>query len=174
MKFIDMIPVVAFFVTSKVFDFFTATAVFMGLLVALAAYYWIKDRKPPKGHIAVAILGCVLGAATLYYHNISFLQYKLTVINWCFGLALLFSQFVGEKVLAQRAGEAVLTLPEPVWRKINLAWALFFFTVGALNLLAIKYLSEAAWVNFKAGTIGMSFAFTLAHIPFLKKYLPEE
>lgn len=169
-----MIPVVAFFVISKLADFYTATAVFMASLVLLAAYYWIKDRKLPKGHVAAAVLGLMLGGATLYYHNVTFLQYKLTIVNWAFAVALLVSQFIGDKVLVQRAAEAALTLPEQLWRKINLAWTLFFFAVGALNIYVMNHMSEDAWVNFKFALIPLNFVFTLLHIPFIARYLPQE
>lgn len=174
MKIIDMLPIIAFFVVAKTMDFYAATKVLMVLLVLLAAFYWIKERKMPKGHTAVAVLGCVLGGATLYFHSTTFLQYKLTVVYWVFGAALLFSQFFGDKPLAQRAGETALQLPDHVWRGINLSWALFFLFVGGMNVAAIKFLSEDGWVNFKAATIVMNFIFAFAQIPFLYKYLPKE
>jgi intracellular septation protein len=49
-----------------------------------------------------------------------------------------------------------VTLPDPLWRRLNLSWGIFFIFVGALNVyVAFFYvldLDEATrqsiWVNF--------------------------
>ena len=59
----------------------------------------------------------------------------------------------------------------------------FFLTMGALNVYVAFYFGldhdaawrQEMWVNFKVfGSLGLTFLFTLAHIPFLSKYLDTE
>ena len=44
---------------------------------------------------------------------------------------------------------AQLTLPERVWRQLNLLWIANFLVVGALNLYVAYRFSEATWVSYK-------------------------
>ena len=71
--------------------------------------------------------------------------------------------------------EAQIQLPEPVWGRLNLAWAGFFISMGLLNLYVAYSFSEEAWVNFKLfGGMGLMFAFVLAQGFYLSRHLEEE
>jgi intracellular septation protein len=64
-----------------------------------------------------------------------------------------------------------------VWHQVNMAWALFFFFMGALNLyIAFEY-SEETWVNFKLfGSTALLVAFVIAQGVWLSRHMenPEE
>jgi intracellular septation protein len=78
-------------------------------------------------------------------------------------------------VLLARIPQDVIALPEPVWRKVNLAWALFFLGCAALNWYVAHHYDEATWVKFKTfGFTALTFVFLLAHAPFLSRYLPQD
>jgi intracellular septation protein len=48
-----------------------------------------------------------------------------------------------------------LQLPDPVWKRLNLAWVVFFAFMGALNLWVAYTFATDTWVNFKLfGGIG--------------------
>lgn len=77
---------------------------------------------------------------------------------------------------AARAGAAAVGLPQTagiaraVWQRVNLAWALFFAALGALNLYVAFRMSENTWVNFKVyGLTALLFVFGLAQALWLTR-----
>jgi intracellular septation protein len=62
-----------------------------------------------------------------------------------------------------------------VWRRLNVAWILFFLAMGLLNLWVAYAFSTGTWVNFKLfGGIGLMLLFTIAQGYFLRHHLQEE
>ena len=91
-----------------------------------------------------------------------------------FGTALLASQFILNKNLIRSMMEKQIQLPDPVWQRLNLAWAGFFLTMGLLNLYIAFNFNLSTWVNFKLfGGLGLMFAFVIAQSLFLSKYIKE-
>ncbi|MDI9654112.1 septation protein IspZ, partial [Burkholderia cenocepacia] len=81
-----------------------------------------------------------------------------------------FSKNLIEKMMGKQ-----LTLPSPVWDKLNLAWALFFAVLGVANLYVVHNFTESQWVNFKLfGTTGAMVVFIILQSLWLTKYLKDE
>lgn len=172
---IDLLPAPLFLVALFLDDIYTATAVLMAALVALAAWHWWRDGKPHKLHTFSALVVLVLGGITLLIHDASFVKYKTTVINGIVALAFLFSHVIGDKVLLQRIPQRSVHMPDAVWRRVNLAWAGFFAVIALLNLYVMQNFDDRAWGLFKTfGVTGLMLVFMLAHLPFLSRYLHEE
>ncbi len=121
------------------------------------------------------VLVVVLGTLTIWFHNETFIKWKPTVLYWVMaGAFLLGPLLAGKNLLRLLLGEQ-LTLPEPVWQRLNWAWIGFFGAMGALNLWVAYTFSTDTWVNFKLfGGIGLMLAFTLAQGLYLSRYLPDE
>lgn len=169
---LDLLPVVVFFAAYKFFGMYVATAVLIGALVLLVLYYRLVQGHWHKAHLFAAGVAAVLGGLTLYLHDASFIKLKPTLLYGVFALALLGSQVIGEKTLAERVAGGSLTLPRPLWRRINLAWAGFFAVCAVLNLYVAEHFSEQTWVTFKlVGFTVLPILFALAHAPFLAPYL---
>ena len=71
-------------------------------------------------------------------------------------------------------------LPVTIWRKVNLAWGLFFLVAGALNYyVAFVFRSELdpqlrtdLWVNFKVfGLMGLTLAFAVIQMMLVARYI---
>lgn len=93
------------------------------------------------------VLVVVFGGLTLFFHNDEFIKWKVTVIYALFAGALLVSQWVMKKPLIQRMLGKELTLPQPVWSKLNLAQAVFLYPLRSGKhlhriLAAAKYLGQ--------------------------------
>ena len=176
MKFLlDLAPGLVFLLSYFVYDIYVATGALIASLFAVVAFYWFWHGKLHKLHMAAAISAAVLGGLTLYVHDPVFIEFKPTVIYALMSLTLLGSHFVGGKVLLQRIPQHVLALPDHVWRRLNLAWALYFAWCAFLNLYVAQHFGLSTWVKFKAfGFSAMMFLFILAHAPFLVRYLPQE
>lgn len=172
---LDNLPLLAFFAAYFVYDLYVATAALIAGSVATVLIYRIWKGQWQRVQIAVAVVASVLGGMTLYLHDPNFIKIKPTVVYAMFAIALLGSHFIGARVLLARLPQNVVTLPDAVWRRVNLAWAAFFAVCSALNLYIAFHFSEAAWVKFKTfGFTGMMFVFLLAHAPILARYLNQD
>jgi intracellular septation protein len=175
MKFLfDFFPILLFFIAYKVFDIYVATAVTIVASFIQVGWFWLQYRRVEKMHIITLLMITVLGGATLILQDETFIKWKPSVVNWLFGLAFLGSQFIGKKTIIQRMMEASVELPQKVWSHLNSAWALFFITMGFLNLYVAYNFDTDTWVNFKMfGMLGLTFLFILGQAFFIGRYVKE-
>ncbi|MEE9354463.1 MAG: septation protein A [Methylococcaceae bacterium] len=170
----DFFPIILFFIAFKTHGIYAATTVAIVATVLQVSYSWIKHRKVETMNWITLILIVVMGGATLYLQDEQFIKWKPTVINWLFGLAFLISQFVGKKPFVERMMSSNITLPHPVWLRLNLSWSLFFVTMGFVNLYVIYNFDTETWVNFKLfGMLGLTLAFVLLQAIFLSRYITD-
>ncbi len=156
------------------YDIYTATAV---LIVACAIQTFghriIKGRFE-NAHLITLILVALFGGLTLFLQDDVFIKWKPTAINWLFAIVFIGSRFIGEKPVIERMMGANIVLPSTVWTKLNLAWALFFIVLGALNLYVAFSFDTDTWVNFKLfGLMGLTFIFIIAQSFYLMPYIKE-
>lgn len=118
------------------------------------------------------------GGLTIWFHDEDFIKWKLTVVYWCFAAGLLVSSLFFKKNLMRASMEQVVSLPEEIWRRVNLAWIGFFTAMGFLNLFVAFVLFKGdtgAWVSFKAfGATGIMFLFIVAQTLYLSKHMKDE
>jgi intracellular septation protein len=116
----------------------------------------------------------VLGGATVWFHNETFIKWKPSGLYWVMALVFFASQtFFGKNLLQAMLGKD-LTLPAPVWKRLNWAWVAFFAVMGVLNLYVAYNFSTSAWANFKVfGATGLMLIFTLAQGLYMSKYLSD-
>lgn len=151
-----------------------ATLVVMVATLAQAALLKLRGRKIDLMLWISLVLVVTLGAATVWFHNETFIKWKPTGLYWAMALALWVSQAWMGKNLIQSMLGAELQLPDAVWLKLNRAWVLFFAAMGVLNLYVAYHFSTSAWANFKVfGVTGLIVVFTLAQGLYLGKHLPE-
>ncbi|MCK5697418.1 MAG: septation protein A [Gammaproteobacteria bacterium] len=187
MKFIyDFLPIIIFFGTYKLTnnDIYAATIAAMIATVIHSAIQWFMHKKLENQHIINLVVILFFGSLTLLFQDDTFIKWKVTVINWIFGLALLGSQFIGKKNIIQRQLDGAIQLPDPIWIRLNMMWVAFFIFCGLLNLyVAFFYgsdLSDEArqtvWVDFKMyGMLGLTFVFMIVQIFYIQRHiLPEE
>ena len=151
----DFFPVVLFFVVYKMHDdphqgFMVATAAIIVATAVQILIMWMRERRVEKMHVAVLAIVVVFGGITLALDDEIFLKWKPTVVNWLFGLVFLGSQFIGSKNIVRRLMESKVTLPEPVWTRLNASWVVFFAVCGALNLYVVYNFDTDTWVGLQA------------------------
>ena len=152
-----------------------ATLVVIVASLAQIGYLLLRGRKVDLMLWVSLGLVVVLGGATVWFHNETFIKWKPSALYWAMGLSFLVSQLVFNKNLLQALMGEQLQLPPPVWRKLSFAWVGFFALMGLLNLYVAYNFSTDAWVNFKLfGGIGLMLLFTLAQGLFLSKYLQHD
>lgn len=174
-QLLDFLPLVVFFVFYKLYDIFVASgALIVATALALVAS-WVLYRKVEKMTIVTFVLVAFFGTLTLVFHNDEFIKWKVTVIYSLFALALLYSQFFMTQPLIQKMLGKELTLPASAWRRLNIAWAIFFLACGLANIYVAFWLSQAFWVNFKVfGLTGLTLLFTVISGLYIYRLMPQE
>jgi len=151
-----------------------ATAVAIIATIAQIGYLLVRGKKVDAMlWVSLAII-VVFGGATIYFHNEAFIKWKPTVLYWAFALALVGAQLVMNKNLIRLMMKAQIDLPDPIWTRLNMAWAAFFATMGVINLYIAFNFPTSTWVNFKLfGFMGLMIAFVVAQTMFLSKYIKD-
>lgn len=183
LKFIyDFLPIIIFFGTYKLTDndiYAATTAAIIATLIH-SAIQWFMHKKLENQHIINLVVILFFGGLTLLFQDDTFIKWKVTVINWIFGLVLLGSQFVGKKNIIQRQLGEAIQLPESIWVRLNMMWVAFFMFCGLLNLYVAFYYGaeltaearQAIWVDFKMyGMLGLTFAFMIFQIFYLQRHI---
>lgn len=152
-----------------------ATVVAILATLGQIAWVWARHRKVDAMlWISLAII-LVFGGATLVFQNPTFIKWKPTALYWLFGGVLSLSALLFRRNLIRKMLEAQVKLPDPVWTRLNFAWAAFFIAMGALNLYVAYNFSEETWVDFKLfGGMGLMLAFVLAQGFYLSRHIEEE
>ena len=173
---IDFLPIVIFFIVYKLTDdLILATAVLIPATMLQMAYTWFTTKKVEKMQLVTLVLVVVLGGLTVALQDGQFIKWKPTIVNWLFSLAFLGSQFIGQKPIVQRLMGKSVELPSQVWRKLNVAWAVFFAAMGGINLYVAFNYSESTWVDFKLfGMLGLTFVFIIAQGLYMSRFMPKD
>jgi len=168
----DFFPILIFFIAFKVAGIYVATGSFIAATCIQMSVYWYLHRRFEQMHIITFMLGVLLGGATLLLHDEMFIKWKPTAIYWAFAIVFFITQFYGSKTLIQRMMENNVSLPNLVWKKLNISWGLFFGIMGFLNLYVVYHFSTNAWVNFKLfGMLGLTLAFVIIQALYLSKHI---
>jgi len=174
--FLDFFPILLFFITFKLYDIYAATAVAIIASFLQVGFFWKNHHRVENLHLITLALIVVLGGATLLFRDETFIKWKPTVVNWAFALTFLGSQWLGNKNLVQRMMEGHLTLTSEIfWKRLNIAWVIFFTILGFLNLYVAFNFDTNTWVNFKLfGMMGLTFLFVIAQSFYLAQYVVED
>jgi len=149
----------------------TGVAIFATLLQI--AWVLLRHGKVDTMLWVSLALITVLGGATLFFQDPTFIKWKPTALYWLFALVLAVSQVLFKKnLIRSMMQQAQMELPEPVWAKLNYSWIGFFAVMGVLNIYVAYNYSLSTWVDFKLfGTTGIMFAFIIGHGLMLSKYV---
>ena len=176
MKFLfDLFPVILFFAAYKFAGIYVATGVAIGATIAQIGWVHFRHGKVDKMLWISFGLIVVFGGMTLLLRDPTFIKWKPTVLYWLFAAVLLGSAVLFRKNLIRAMLEQQVSLPEPLWARLNLAWAGFFAAMGALNLYVAYNFSEADWVNFKLfGGMGLMLVFVVLQALYMARFIDEK
>lgn len=174
-QLLEFIPLILFFIVYKTYGVQEAALVLVVAtavqLVALKVLY----KKIEKNQWILGISVVFFGLLTAYFNDLAFLKWKVTIINALFATVLLVSQFVFHKPLIQMLLGKELQLPQNVWAKLNVGWAVFFLICMAINIIISEFFSDDAWANFKVfGLTGLSLVAVVATGFYLYPHLKQQ
>lgn len=152
-----------------------ATVVVILATAVQIGYMLLRRQKIDMMLWITFVLVVVLGGATIWFHNATFIKWKPSVLYWSMALAFLLSQTLfGKNLLRQLLGQQI-ELPAPVWQRLNLAWIAFFALMGVINLYVAYSYSTSTWASFKAfGATGLMLVFMVAQGFYLSRHLEPE
>lgn len=194
----DLFPVILFFATYKIMTLgqknaaclsdaaaqlpwtqqplLVATAVAIGASLAQIGWVLLVRKIKVDGMLWLSFATIlILGGATLYFHDASFIQWKPTVYYWVIAVILAGAQLLMGKNLSKAALEKAMKLPNRIWKLVNAGWVLFFAALGVANLAAVRLLSCDNWVNFKVfGVPALIMVFGMLQVAAVYKYIEED
>lgn len=173
MKFLfDYFPILCFFIVYKIYGIYPATAATMVASLLQITFFWFKNKRFETVHLITLVLVLLLGGSTLLFHETIFIKWKPSIVYWLFSLLLMGAQLLGKRPLLKRMLGGKITLPDPIWRKLDLMWALFFLFLGGLNLYVVYHFTTNGWVNFKLfGTLGLTILFVIGQGIYMSRYM---
>lgn len=152
-----------------------ATVVVIIATLAQIGVIYARGKKPDLMLWITFVLVVVLGGATIWFHNATFIKWKPSVLYWAMGLTFWVSQVLFKKNLLQSLIGDQLELPPLVWQRLNFAWVGFFALMGMLNLYVAYSFSTSTWATFKAfGATGLMLVFMLAQGLYLSRHIKPE
>ncbi len=173
--FFDLLPVILFFIAYKVAGIYVATTVAIVATCLQIAWGWWRTRKVESMQWITLGVIIVFGGATLLLHDETYIKWKPTVVYWLIAIALLVAAHGWGKNPIRAMMGAQIELPDPVWWRLNAAWAVFFALMGVLNLYIARSFSTDTWVNFKLfGFTGLMLAFVVAQGLVLARYIEQD
>ncbi|PKE31112.1 septation protein A [Rahnella sp. AA] len=174
-QLLDFLPLIVFFVVYKLYNIFVASGALIATTALALILTWVIYRKIEKMTWITFAMVTVFGTLTLVFHNPEFIKWKVTVIYVVFAGALLVSQIILKKPLIQRMLGKELTLPDAVWNKLNVSWAIFFLLCGLANIYVAFWLPMDTWINFKVfGLTALTLVFTLLSGVYIYRHMPDE
>jgi intracellular septation protein len=139
------------------------------LLVAVARLRGEKVDTAQWISLAVVVL---LGGATLFFHDESFIKLKPTALYAILALSLVFGHFVLKKNGIQALMGSQIKMPQFVWSALLWAWVAFFTVMGLLNIWVANTFDTETWVNFKMfGSLGATIVFVIIQSLAIAKYI---
>ncbi len=172
--FIDFFPILLFFGAYKFYDIYVGTAVLMAATVVQMGLIYAIDRKLTAMHKITLGLILVFGALTLVLHDERFIKWKPSVLYAAMAIGLGVAVWVYKKNFLKALLGSQLTLPEPVWMRLNVLWIGYSLFMAIINGYVAAYFSTEAWVNFKIWGYAFPLVFLVGQGFYISRYLTED
>ena len=176
----DFFPLILFFAAYKWYGIFVATGVAIAACIIQVGIHWLRNHRFETAHLTTLGVIVVFGGLTLIFRDDTFIKWKPTIVNRIFAVIVLASLMGQRRTVLEFLLGKKIHLPVAIWRKVNLAWGLFFLVAGALNYyVAFVFRSELdpqlrtdLWVNFKVfGLMGLTLVFAVIQMMLVARYI---
>ena len=168
---LDFFPILLFFVSYKLSDIYTATAVLMAATTVQMALIYQRERSLQTIHKITLVLVLGFGALTLGLHDERFIKWKPTVLYGAMSLGLAFATWGLKKSPIKGLLGSQLELPDTVWARLNIAWVLYCAFMALANAYVAEYFSTDEWMNFKLWGYVFPVAFILGQGIYIARHM---
>ena len=168
---IDLGPLAVFFVANMIGGIFVATAAFMVAISTAIALSLVRYKHVSPLLWFSAAMVVVLGGATLWFHDETFIKIKPTIYYLIVAALLAFGLATRRNLLKMVLGSAYPGLSERGWLLLSRNCAAFFLVMAVANELVWRNTSTSFWAGFKLwGFIPATFLFAMANVPMLVRH----
>ena len=163
-------PLLIFFVANAMLGIFTATAVFMAVMLIVLVVEFAIERKVSFMPLLTTGLVLVFGGLTLWLSNDIFIKIKPTILYTMFAAVLLGGLLFNRLFIRLLFGQ-MLQLSDPAWRTLTWRWSLFFIALAIANEIVWRHVSTNVWVAFKVWAVfPLTVLFAMAQTPFIMRH----
>ena len=184
---LELGPIIAFFVAYVMLKeetftiggrdysgFIIVTAGFVPLIALSTGILWKLTGHLSKMQIMTLVLVVVFGGLTVWLNDPRFIKMKPTILYLLFGGMLAIGLLRGQSYL-QHVMDGALPLTDTGWMILTKRLMAFFFALALANELVWRFMSEAAWVNFKTfGLTAALFAFFMFQSALIRDHALDE
>lgn len=171
----EFFPIILFFAAYKIKGIFYATAIAIIASILQIIYSYMRTRKAQTMMWVNLFVILAFGGATLVLHSELFIKWKPTMLYWIFAIIIASAQVIFKKNIIQNLLQQQICVPDAVWHKLNISWAIFFTVLGATNLFVAYRFPTDIWVNFKLfGIMGFMFIFVVIQSIFLAPHMKKD
>lgn len=171
---IDFFPILLFFAAYKMQGIYLATGVLMAATVAQCGIVYAIDRKLQNIHKITLVLVLVFGVLTLVLQDERFIKWKPTVLYAGMAVVLGAALWGWKKNFLQMLLGSQLTLPQPVWARLTVAWVGYFLFMAAINAWFAAYQTTEQWVNFKLWGYIFPVLFIIAQGLYIARHIKDD
>ena len=168
---LDFFPILLFFVSYKLSDIYTATAVLMAATTVQMAVIYLRERSLQTMHKVTLVLVLGFGAMTLGLHDERFIKWKPTVLYCGMALALAVATWIFKKSPIKGLLGSQLELPDPVWSRLNVAWVLYCAFMALANAYVAQNFTTEEWVDFKLWGYVFPVSFILGQGIYISRHM---
>jgi len=163
-------PVVLFFISFKIWGMMPATAVLVVTSVlAVAVSYW-RERRLAWAPVVTTVIVVIFGGLALIFNNGIFVKIKPTVVYSLFAISLWVGLLMRKPLLERLIGGG-LKMDHAGWRKLEARYAIFCAVMAGLNEVVWRTQTEDFWVDFKFGSIFLTFLFMATQLPMIRRHM---
>ncbi|MGX9462815.1 septation protein A [Shewanella sp. A14] len=173
-QLLDFLPLVIFFVVYKFYDIYAATGVLIAATaIQLVVTYWLY-KHIEKMHLATFAMVTVFGSLTLFFHDDTFIKWKVSIVYALFAIGLIASQIMGKPALKSMLGKE-MKVDDRIWTQLTWYWVCFFVLCGLANIYIAFNLPLETWVNFKVfGLTALTLANTVITVVYLYRNMQDD
>jgi len=166
-------PVVLFFIAFKIWGMMPATAVLVVASVLAVGFGYMRERRLALAPVVTTVIVVIFGGLALIFNNDTFVKMKPTVVYTLFAVALWVGLLL-QKPLLERLIGGGLKMDHAGWRKLEARYGAYCAVMAVLNEIVWRTQSDDIWVDFKLGSIVLTFLFMATQFPMIKRHmLPE-
>ena len=168
---LDFFPILLFFGAYKFYGIYVGTAVLMAATVVQMGAMYAIDRKLQTMHKVTLALVLGFGTLTLTLQDDRFIKWKPTVLYAAMGIGLAVAVWLMKKNFLKLLLGSQISLPEPVWMRLNKIWVGYCVFMAAINGYVAAFYSTETWVNFKLWGYVFPLVFIVGQGFYISRYL---
>lgn len=155
---LEIVPVIVFFTTVKLFDIFLGTMLIMISTIISILIRYLLTKKISYPLLISFIVLMITGNLTLFFEKSDFIKMKPSIVFLLYGIVCYIGATYGKFFVQDLMPYIKMTRKN--WLILSRRISYFFFLLVIINEITWRFFSESVWINFKvfgSSTLGLIF-----------------